>query len=67
MHVAKTKGLIRFTVNYEADLRLCFRISKNPVFSCSGSLYSDCSKCIVLNILDCYIATVFWFLCRFVD
>ena len=36
--VAKTKALISFAVGYrEADLRLCFRICKSPVFSRRGS------------------------------
>ena len=35
---AKTKALISFAVsNREADLRLCFRICKKPVFSKRGS------------------------------
>ena len=34
IRVAKTKALISFAVSYrEADLRLCFRICKKPVFS----------------------------------
>ena len=38
MCVAKTKALISFAVsNREADLRLCFRICKKPVFSRRGS------------------------------
>ena len=34
IQVAKTKALISFR---EADLRLCFCICKNPLFSCCGS------------------------------
>ena len=46
MRVAKTKALISFAVTAklicvfvfrEADLRLCFRICKKPVFSQRGS------------------------------
>ena len=37
IRVAKTKMLISFTVNCEADLRLCFRIYKIPVFLCHGT------------------------------
>ena len=36
IRVAKAKALISFAVT-EADLRLCFRISKNPIFSRRGS------------------------------
>ena len=35
MRVAKTKALISFPVNREADLCLCFRIIQ--IFSCGGS------------------------------
>ena len=44
IHVAKTKVLISFAVilrSYcDAELRLCFRIGNNPIFSQSGSFYS---------------------------
>ena len=41
MYIAKTKALISFVVIAEADLRLCFRICKNPVFSRRGSLQNE--------------------------
>ena len=42
IHVAKTKVLISFAVtlrSYEAELRLCFRIGNNPIFSRSGPFF----------------------------
>ena len=38
IRVAKTKGADQLRGYREADLRLCFRICKNPVFSERGSI-----------------------------
>ena len=43
IQVAKTKALISFGGYREADLRLCFRICENPVFSRRGS-YKPCNE-----------------------
>ena len=36
---SENKGADQLRGYREADLRLCFRICKNPVFSCRGSFY----------------------------
>ena len=43
---SENKDADQFRGDREADLRLCFRICKNPVFSRRGSyIYSDVKKC----------------------
>ena len=37
----ENKGADQLPGYRKADLRLCFRICKNPVFSCRGSYYVD--------------------------
>ena len=44
IHIAKTKALI--SGYRKADLGLCFRICKNPVFSRRGSYRSVSMMCI---------------------
>ena len=37
---SENKGADQLRSYCEADLRLCFRVGKNPVFSWRGSMYS---------------------------
>ena len=50
---SENKGADQLRSYCEADLRLCFRIGENPVFSRRGSLYYyDLSVCIITVLLQ---------------
>ena len=55
IRIAKTKALVSFAVT---DLRLCFRICKNPVFSRRGSyaniMHHDLQYCLNIFMSQCF-------------
>ena len=48
---SENKGADQLCGNRTTDLRLCFRICKNPVFSCRGSYYRLSPKTIPIRII----------------
>ena len=47
---SENKGADQLRGHHEADLRLCFRICKNPVFSQRGSNHHSESFILLINI-----------------
>ena len=64
---SENKGVISFNGYREADLRLCFRICKNPVFSRRGSNISYVEGGIInfRNGITIRTIQVHWLICAF--